>query len=94
MASLLIGLAMVVAAILIGELLYRWRTEPARALADAGQALYYGFIVLTLLLVGIVIGGGKSGVIIAGLLTFTFWMFRTRVEDTFEHDWLGFFGFG
>jgi hypothetical protein len=94
MPNLLTGLAMVVVALFIGELLYRWKSSPARALADLGQAVYYGVTVFTLFLVGIVVGGGEAGVIIAGLLVFTMWMFRTRLEDTLSHDWLGALGFG
>lgn len=94
MPSLLTGLALVVAALFVGELLYRWKTSPARALADLGQAFYYGVTLLTLILVGLVVGGGEAGLVIAGVIAFTTWMFRTRVEDTFSHDWLGALGFG
>lgn len=94
MPSLLIGLVMVVAALLVGEFLYRWSAEPARALADLGQAFYYGVSVLILVLIGIVAGGGEAGLIIAGLIALTVWMFRARLEDALSHDWLGALGFG
>lgn len=90
--SLLIGVIAAVGAILLGELLYRINDDPARAFADLSQMLWYLWAALTLFVVAIVVGGTKAGLVIAGILAFTFWMFRARLVDVMQTDWMAVFG--
>lgn len=84
--SLVTSALVVLGAIVLGNILYKWRSEPARVWADFSQALYaFGGI---LIFAVIAFGFDGIGLYVAGaLIVFYVWIFRTKASDVRNASW-------
>lgn len=83
--SLVLAFLGFLAALVIGELLYRWRDEPARFWGDLTQGLY---ALISILVVGLLLVSSDGAVfwVLLVFLVFYVWLFRVRMDDT-RRDW-------
>lgn len=84
--SLVTSLVIVVLAIIVGNLLYSWRSEPARIWGDFGQMMYaLGGI---LIFAAIAFGFEGSGLYIAAVFIALYvWLARTKADDLKNANW-------
>lgn len=84
--SLLLSLGIVVAAIILGNLLFAWRSEPARIWGDFGQMMYAlgGILVFAAIALGF---EGPGLYIAAVFIALYVWLARTKANDLANANW-------
>jgi hypothetical protein len=84
--SVLFGAIVLVAALVVGELLFRWRSEPARLWGNVSQMLYAlgGIVIFGIIILGL---DGVGLYIAAVLVVLYYWLFRVRQRDVAETNW-------
>ncbi|WP_123619174.1 hypothetical protein [Halorubrum sp. CSM-61] len=78
--NVLLGLVGFLLALFVGELLYRWREEPARFWGNLSQAFYalVGIVLFGLILMGT---DGPMFYAVLILIVSYMWLFRVRFAD-------------
>lgn len=80
--DILLGIAVVVGALALGELVYRRQANTARLLGDVSQALYASFALL--LVIVLVFAGGAWTFVAGALIVLYFAVARTKWSDVSE----------
>lgn len=84
--GLVTSLAIVIGAIILGNVLYSWRSEPARIWGDFGQMMYAlgGVLVFA----AIAFGFEGAGLYIAAVFIVLYvWLARTKADDLKNANW-------
>lgn len=84
--GILISLAIVAVAIVVGNMLFHWRSEPARIWGDFSQMLYAvgGILVFSVIALGF---EGAGLYIAAVFIVFYVWVARTKASDLKNSNW-------
>jgi len=79
--NILLGFVGLLIALVLGELLYRWREEPARLWGNVSQAVYAlaSIVIFGLILMGV---EGVMYWFVLVLLVAYMWLFRVRFRES------------